>query len=194
MDIFMCCNVCLVLFFVYGWYHDDGHTTHLPQESNMHRRNRHIIFSAKNAGTIIVLDSRTIKGVSNGGSVNNWYDLVSNRNFSKSVRVGNATAPALINNVQGGQPVVRFDATLITALTSTWLTSENPSSYTWICTEIPRASNPDVHLITCDDGSFNSVNFSVNGVLLQNDKLFCINLSIVMFWHVVWINIINIIE
>ena len=125
----------------------------------MHRRNRHVIFSAKQAGGIIVLDSRTITGVSNGGNVNNWYDLSnSRRNFFKP---SNKNAPTLQTNIQGGQPVVRFVETSVTVLIASWTTAENPSSYVWICTEIPRTINANKHLISTDDNSFNGVNFSV---------------------------------
>lgn len=128
----------------------------------MHRRNRHIAFSAKNAGAVLILDSRTIKGVNDNTTLSNWRDLsAASRNFAAVV----GRLPTYRTNIQGGQPVVRFDATANaasgTAMTVTWLTSENPSRYVWIGTEIPRTINASRHLVSTDDGSFNFVNFSL---------------------------------
>ena len=128
----------------------------------MHRRNRHIAFSAKNAGAVLVLDARTIKNVSSGSTFSSWTDLsASSRNFAGTA----SRFPTYLANIQGGQPVVRFDATANSALGTTmsvsWLTSENPSRYVWIGTEIPRTINANRHLVTTDDGSFNTVNFSL---------------------------------
>lgn len=128
----------------------------------MHRRNRHIAFSAKSAGAVIVLDARTIKNVSSGSTFSSWRDLSSaSRNFAGGV----GRFPTYLTNIQGGQPVVRFDATANSnqggIMTVSWLTSENPSRYVWIGTEIIRAHNSNRHLVSTDDGSFNQVNFSL---------------------------------
>jgi hypothetical protein len=120
----------------------------------MHRRNRHIVFSAKSAGAIIVLDARSIKGVANNGSVTSWVDLSTRtRNFT------GAAAPTYKTNIQGGQPAVSFDG-VNDYLSVSWLTSENPSQYVWIGTEVPRTINANKHLVSTSDGSFNAVNFS----------------------------------
>ena len=128
----------------------------------MHRRNRHIAFSAKNAGAVLVLDARTIKNVSSGSTFSSWRDLsASSRNFAGTA----SRFPTYLTDIQGGQPVVRFNAAANSALGTTmsvsWLTSENPSRYVWIGTEIPRTINANRHLVTTDDGSFNTVNFSL---------------------------------
>ena len=120
----------------------------------MHRRNRHVIFSAKNAGAIIVLDARTIKGVSDGGTASTWTDM------SAKTRVFSGGATYL-SRLQGGQPAVRFDATSFTIYTVSWLPAENPSKYVWIGTEIPRTININRHLVSTDNDSFNMVNFSL---------------------------------
>lgn len=128
----------------------------------MHRRNRHIAFSAKNAGAILVLDARTIKGVSDNTGLDSWRDLSSK---SRIFGAGLGRQPTYRTNIQGGQPLVRFDATANSNLggimTVSWLTSENPSQYVWIGTEIPRVLNSNRHLVSTDDGSFNQVNFSL---------------------------------
>lgn len=128
----------------------------------MHRRNRHIAFSAKNAGAVLVLDARTIKNVSSGSTFSSWRDLsASSRNFAGTA----SRFPTYLTNIQGGQPVVRFNAAANSALGTTmsvsWLTSENPSRYVWIGTEIPRTINANRHLVSTDDGSFGNVNFSL---------------------------------
>jgi len=125
----------------------------------MHRRNRHIVFSAKSAGAIIVLDARSIKGVSDAGSITSWKDLsFKQRNFAQA---NTSIAPTLRNNIQGGQPAVRFTPASSTYMVVSWLTTENPSQYVWIGTEVPRAINANKHLVSTNNDSFNMVNFSM---------------------------------
>jgi len=125
----------------------------------MHRRNRHIVFSAKSAGAIIVLDARSIKGVSDAGSVTSWRDLsFQTRNFAQA---NTSIAPTLRNNIQGGQPAVRFTPASSTYMVVAWLTTENPTQYVWIGTEVPRAINNYRHLVSTNNNSFNMVNFSM---------------------------------
>lgn len=127
----------------------------------MHRRNRHIAFSAKNAGGDVVLDARTIKGVSDGGNVNTWRDL---RDGSSQFTYNNPYfsvpgAPAYVSNAQAGQPGVRF-TTAGRFMSRAW--STNPTNYVWISTDVPKLSTGDAkHLVSTTDGSFNYVNFSV---------------------------------
>ncbi len=122
----------------------------------MHRRNRHIAFSAKNTGADIVLDSRTIRGLGNAGSVTSWQEKsAAGRTFTSS-----GTAPTYRVNIQGGQPAVRF-LTTGTYMSTSW--STNPTNYTWILTDVPTQTSGDFkHLVSTTDGSFNNVNFSVS--------------------------------
>lgn len=127
----------------------------------MHRRNRHIAFSAKNAGGDVVLDARTIKGVSDGGNVNTWRDL---RDGSAQFTYNNPFfgvpgAPTYVSNAQAGQPGVRF-TTAGRFMSRAW--STNPTNYVWISTDVPKLSTGNSkHLVSTTDGSFNQVNFSV---------------------------------
>lgn len=130
----------------------------------MHRRNRHIAFSAKNAGGDMVLDARIIKGVSNGGNVNTWRDL---RDGTSEFTYNNPFfgvpgAPAYATNVQGGQPAVRF-VSAGRFMSRAW--STNPINYTWILTDVPTQTAGNYkHVVSTTDGSFNFVNFSVEYV------------------------------
>ena len=123
----------------------------------MHRRARHLLFSAKSADALVAIDSRTITGVAAGGNVASW----GNKGTLSATFAGVASRnPNYIENVQGGQPVVRFTGTTPTAMSASY--TDTISQYVWICTLIPRSISAFKHLVTTDDGSFNFIKFSVS--------------------------------
>lgn len=73
----------------------------------MHRRARHL--NPGRAGAVVALDSRFITGLSDGNAVTSWADRSGVGNNADQPTVANQ--PTFRINAQGGQPVVRFDAT-----------------------------------------------------------------------------------
>jgi hypothetical protein len=71
----------------------------------MHRRARHL--NAKDAGAVLVLDSRFITGLANNDLVDPWTDRVSAINYTITT---SANRPVYKTAVQGGQPMVLSEA------------------------------------------------------------------------------------
>lgn len=73
----------------------------------MRARIRH--FNARDAGAVLVLDSRFLSGLSNNSLVELWKDRTNNAN--DAVKYTPATTPPTYKtNVQGGQPGVQFNS------------------------------------------------------------------------------------
>jgi hypothetical protein len=119
------------------------------------------MFSARYAGAVLVLDSRTISGVSNGGTLSSWVEKSANGRTFTAIT---GKRPTFQTSIQGGQPAVSFSATansgVGTCMTTSITTAENPTQYVWICTNVPRNVGSDKHLVSTDDGSFSIINFS----------------------------------
>ena len=73
----------------------------------MHRRARHL--NSRDAGAILVLDSRRIYGLSDGSSVSQWNDA--SRSGANATQSTSTIRPIYKVSIQGGQPVVRFNVT-----------------------------------------------------------------------------------
>jgi hypothetical protein len=73
----------------------------------MHRRARHL--NARDAGAVLVLDSRFITGLSDGDAIETWSDRSRNGNNVTQGTIANR--PTFKTSIQGGNPVVRFDGT-----------------------------------------------------------------------------------
>lgn len=125
----------------------------------MHRRARHIALSARSAGALVMLDSRTITGLSGGANVSSWASLGTQSITMAGVATKNPTYQV---SIQGGQPVVRFVATASTAMSSAF--TDTLTQYTHVCTFIPRLIENFKHLVSTDDGSYNTIKFSVSHV------------------------------
>ncbi len=71
-------------------------------------RARHRHFNAGDAGAAICLDARFISGLADAAAVSTWSDRTSN---AANATQSGANRPIYKVNIQGGQPVVRFDGT-----------------------------------------------------------------------------------
>lgn len=71
-----------------------------------HRRQRHL--NPRDAGAVLVLDSRFIAGLSDNDPISTWYDR--SRLNNNATQSGTAR-PVYKTSIQGGQPVVRFNGT-----------------------------------------------------------------------------------
>ena len=70
----------------------------------MHRRSRHL--NPKAAGALIALDARFLS-LSGGASISSWTNRTGTNNLDQATA---ANQPTFQTAVQGGSPVVRFDA------------------------------------------------------------------------------------
>lgn len=70
----------------------------------MHRRSRHL--NPKAAGALIALDARFLS-LSGGSSISSWTNRTGTNNLDQATA---ANQPTFQTAVQGGSPVVRFDA------------------------------------------------------------------------------------
>lgn len=85
----------------------------------MHRRARHL--NQRDAGAILVLDSRRIYGLSDGSSISQWNDV--SRSGANATQSTSTIRPIYKTAIQGGQPVVRFNVAnnyLATTVTSSF--------------------------------------------------------------------------
>jgi hypothetical protein len=83
----------------------------------MRARHRHL--NQRDAGGVLILDSRRISGLSDGNSVSQWDDASRN---GWNVTASGTRQPVYKTSIQGGQPTIRFDGTddrLISASVST---------------------------------------------------------------------------
>jgi hypothetical protein len=71
----------------------------------MRARHRHL--NQRDAGGVLILDSRRISGLSDGNSVSQWDDA--SRNGWNVTQSTAALRPIYKTAIQGGNPVVRFD-------------------------------------------------------------------------------------
>ncbi len=71
----------------------------------MHRRARHL--NQRDAGAVLVLDSRRIYGLSDGNAVAQWDDA--SRSAANATQSTSSLRPIYKVAIQGGQPVVRFN-------------------------------------------------------------------------------------
>lgn len=79
----------------------------------MHRRARHL--NPKHAGALMALDARYLRllGPNNGEAINTWYDRPVGTAYDATQldELEEGLAPIMQTNIQGGQPVIRFDGT-----------------------------------------------------------------------------------
>lgn len=71
-----------------------------------HRRNRHL--NPKSCGAVVSLDSRFIRGFSDGDLLSSWEDRKGSVNNGVS-QASDALKPTYKTRIQGGNPVVRFN-------------------------------------------------------------------------------------
>jgi hypothetical protein len=76
-------------------------------------RARHRHFNQRDAGGVLVLDSRRISGLSDGNAVSQWDDA--SRSGWNATQATAALQPLYKTSVQGGQPSIRFDGAGSTA-------------------------------------------------------------------------------
>jgi len=127
----------------------------LESQANMHRRARH--FNARDAGADLVLDSRFITGLADGDPVSTWSDRSGNANDATGV---GAARPEYKINIQGGSPVVRFDA--IDDGMSTNCNLNNPFTIIYTGRTISGISNRTI--LSRDQNRVIAYNRSSNGV------------------------------
>ena len=130
----------------------------------MHRRARHL--NARDAGAVLVLDSRRIYGLSDGNAVAQWDDA--SRSAANATQSTTSIRPVYKVAIQGGQPVVRFNVTdnyLATTVTSGFgfvfcvaNISSNTQEYAGVLT---ARTSPNSNLVSASSG--NALVTTMNG-------------------------------
>ena len=117
----------------------------------MRARHRHL--NQRDAGAVLVLDSRRISGLSDGNAVSQWDDA--SRSAWNVTQSTAALQPIYKTAIQGGQPVVRFDGANATNAGDRLISSSVSVSQTYSFVVVFQVSSSDANGAVIFD-SYNS--------------------------------------
>jgi hypothetical protein len=136
----------------------------------MRARQRHL--NQRDAGGVLVLDSRRISGLSDGNAISQWDDA--SRSGWNATQTTGALQPLYKTEIQGGQPIVRFDGAGTTATGDRLINSSVSAAQTFSCLAVFQLSSADTNGAVIFD-SFSNVPCSLyTGTGVDNPNNFAL--------------------
>ncbi len=140
----------------------------------MRARHRHL--NQRDAAGVLVLDSRRISGLSDGGAVSQWNDA--SRSGWNVTQGTAALRPIYKTAIQGGSPVVRFDGASATNAGDRLISSSVTASQTFSFVTVFQVSSSDTSGAVVFD-SYNSTQCVLyRGYALDGPNKFVMNYGI----------------